>query len=78
MTESDSDSSEEQFSEEEWPSANEEEEELMKLTHDLQATDAKRPAAATHPEPHPPPQKVSKNNGALIPYGNYHQYQSVI
>ncbi|XP_056021302.1 uncharacterized protein LOC125652330 [Ostrea edulis] len=68
MTESDSDSSEEQFSEEEWPSANEEEEELMKLTHDLQATDAKRPAAATHPEPHPPPQKVSKNNGALIPY----------
>ncbi|XP_062595458.1 uncharacterized protein LOC134256814 [Saccostrea cucullata] len=68
MTESDSDSSEDEFSEEEWPSANEEEEELLKLTHDLQASNEKRPIAVSQPKPPPPQQNLSGNNGALLPY----------
>lgn len=61
-----SDDDENQFSEEEWPSANEEEEELMRLTHDLQATNEKKPQL----KPQPPPPKQSQKMGALLPYGN--------
>lgn len=65
---SDSDSSDEnQFSEEEWPSANEEEEELMKLTHDMQASNEKKPVV-TKFIPQPPPQKPPEISGALLPY----------
>lgn len=62
-----SDDDENQFSEEEWPSANEEEEELMRLTHDLQATNEKKPQLKPQP---PPPPKQSQKMGALLPYGN--------
>nr|XP_022328864.1 fibrous sheath-interacting protein 1-like [Crassostrea virginica] len=65
MSNSDSsDDDENQFSEEEWPSANEEEEELMRLTHDLQATNEKKPQL----KPQPPPPKQSQKMGALLPY----------
>lgn len=68
---SDSDSSDvNQFSEEEWPSANEEEEELMKLTHDMQASNEKKPVV-TKFIPKPPPQKPPEISGALLPYGQF-------